>query len=49
MRLGEMAGIPTLEPDAEPPLCPPLGRVETADTPYEDFFEGIGRELERGR
>jgi hypothetical protein len=48
MRLAELAGLPALDPDTEPPLCPALGRIEAADTAYEDFFEGIERELARG-
>jgi hypothetical protein len=47
MRLAELAGLPALDPDTEPPLCPLLGRIEAADTAYEDFFEGIERELAR--
>jgi hypothetical protein len=49
MRLAERAGLPRLEPDVEPPLCPSLGRVEAADTAYEDFFEGIERERARAQ
>jgi len=48
MRLAEGAGLPPLEPDAEPPLCPALGRIDAVDAAYEDFFQGIARELARG-
>ena len=49
MRLAELAGVPPLEPEAEPPLCPAQGRIGAADAAYEDFFEGIERQLARGR
>jgi hypothetical protein len=49
MRLAEMTGLPALDSDAEPPICPALGRIPAVDTTYEDFFEGIERELARAR
>jgi hypothetical protein len=45
MRLAERAGLPPLQPEAEPPLCPALGRIEAVETAYEDLFEGIERAL----
>ena len=48
MRLAELSGLPRQEPDEEPPLCPALGRIEVASTAYEDFFQGIERELAKG-
>ncbi len=47
IRLAELAGLPPLESDAEPPLCPAQGRIVAADAVYEDFFEGIERHLAR--
>ena len=48
MRLAEVAGLARLDSGFEPPLCPPQGRMEAADAVYEDFFEGIERELAKG-
>jgi hypothetical protein len=47
MRLAEGAGIPRLEPDAEPELCPAEGRIEAVDSDYEDFFQGMELRLAR--
>jgi hypothetical protein len=48
MRLAEGAGLPPLEPDADLPLCPALGRIEAVNADYEDFFQGIELRLARG-
>jgi Immunity protein 49 len=49
MRLAEFAGLPPLEPEAEPPLCPAQGRIQAVGTAYEDFFVGIERRLAMGQ
>ena len=48
-RLAELNGLPPLELDAEPPLCPVQGRLEAADVVIEDFFEGMERLLAKER
>jgi hypothetical protein len=49
MRLAEVVGLPALNFDPEPPLCPALATIPAVDTVYEDFFEGIERELAKER
>lgn len=48
MRLAVFAGLPPLDPDVEPPLCPSQGRIDAIDVEYEDFFQGIELRLTKG-
>lgn len=48
LRMGALQGIAP-EPDEELPLCPSLAILSISDRDYVDMFEGIERELARGR
>ena len=49
LRIAELQGITPVEPGEELPLCPSLALLPVSDRDYIDMFEGIERELGRGR